>query len=435
LPPPIFCAAPNFMRDFIRKESYVAFMLLWILALVLFGTFALAGYTLGAVRLAASLVGLLLGALLAVPLGHLLYPVLRLTGVKNPLLLWVLGPFVVFLIILIACKIGGLFAHRKVDIFYKYNAHDIQIGLWNRLNPRLGLCLGLANAAVYVILISWVIYAFSYATFQLVTGDNASWSVRMLNMAGQELQGTGMNKVAASIDSMPQAYYQTADTMGMIYHNDLLEGRLSRYPGFLALEEEPQFQDIAQDEAFTELRQSQPPISQIIDNPKAQAIIGNPDMLNHIWAIVKPNLTDLQEFLKTGLSAKYDDEKILGRWDFDLVGALNLVKRAKPDIDYEEMQRTREVITLSFGKTTFMASPEPERLAVFKNYGKYQPPAKPKLPPTVEKQSYKGQWSSNGDKYSLTFNDKNPGSLTAVVDGDRMTIDGDTFPLVFTREY
>ena len=63
---------------------------------------------------------------------------------------------------LILFKVIGAVVHRKVDVYYKYKAGDLRMGLWNRLNHRLGLCLGLANAAVYLVLISLVIYVLSY---------------------------------------------------------------------------------------------------------------------------------------------------------------------------------------------------------------------------------------------------------------------------------
>jgi hypothetical protein len=267
------------------------------------------------------------------------------------------------------------------------------------------------------------------------TGDNATWSVKLLNSAGKNLQDSGMAKVAAAIDPMPESYYQTADVAGLIYHNDLLEGRLSRYPAFLALGERPEFQDIGNDKDFTELRQRQPPITDILNYPKAQNILNNPDMLKEIWGIVLPNLADLQAFLKTGQSAKYDSEKILGRWDFNFNAALNVIKRTKSNIGLQEMQRTKQMMTLSFAKTTFVATPAPDRLAYLKDLGKVRPAAKPNLPPTVDNQNFRGNWAGADGKYQLTFPDKEQGSLEAVIEGDRMTISGDTYPMVFDREY
>ena len=61
--------------------------------------------------------------------------------------------------------------HQKVDVHFKYHAGDLRLALWERLSRRLGLCLGLVNGALYIILISFVIYAFSYWTVQMATDD------------------------------------------------------------------------------------------------------------------------------------------------------------------------------------------------------------------------------------------------------------------------
>ena len=326
--------------------------------------------------------------------------------------------------ILIAFKLGGFAAHRKVDVYYKYKAGDLQLGLWNRLNPRLGLCVGLVNAAVYLILISLVIYIMSYATIQTVTGDNASLSVRLLNMAGRQVHSSGMAKITAAIDPTPGTFYQAVDLLGLIYHNDLLEGRLARYPAFLALGERPEFQDIANDKDYTELRQRQAPIMEILDNPKAQNIVNNPDMLNMIWGIVMPNLGDLETFLKTGRSSKFDAEKILGRWDFDMNGAIALLKRTKPNIASQEMQRTRRIMVAQFSKTMLVAAPDKQ--AILKNLGKLRPAPKPNTPPSVDLQTFQGQWSGSGNKYQFELTGL--GSLGATVEGDRLIMDGESLP-------
>ena len=65
--------------------------MIWLLALLLLASLAGMGYRQGAIRVGISLIGILLGALLAPPLGHLLRPALMAVGLKNPILIWVLG--------------------------------------------------------------------------------------------------------------------------------------------------------------------------------------------------------------------------------------------------------------------------------------------------------------------------------------------------------
>src|SRR5690606_28186064 len=125
-------------------------MTIWLLALILLACLAGVGYRQGAIRVSFSLIGIIIAALLAVPLGKLVQPALRGLGVDNPVLLWALAPFIAFAVVLTAFKVGGLAVHQKVDVYYKYKAGDLRLALFERLNARLGLCLGLVNALVYL---------------------------------------------------------------------------------------------------------------------------------------------------------------------------------------------------------------------------------------------------------------------------------------------
>jgi len=226
-------------------------MTIWLLAILLLASLAGLGYRQGAIRVGISLIGILLGALLAPPLGRLLKPVLSATGLKNPILLWVLGPFIVFVIISALFKIGALAVHQKVDVYYKYKAGDLRLALWERLNQRVGLCLGLLNGTAYLVLISFIIYAFSYWTVQMTTSDSDPTPVRILNRLGKDMQSSGFAKVAHSIDKLPEAYYDAGDTAGLLYNTPLLEARLARYPALFGIAERPEFQDLANDKDFS----------------------------------------------------------------------------------------------------------------------------------------------------------------------------------------
>ena len=426
-------------------------MLIWILALVLFGSLGFVGFSLGAIRTGISFLGLLVATLLAWPMGHLVNPLLGLTGLKDPVVIWLLGPVVVFCIIVIVFKVIGMLVHRKVDVYYKYKAGDLKMGLWNRLSARLGLCLGLANAAVYLILISTAVYVLSYPTTQMANGPEAYWLIKLLNTAGKNVQDTGMNKVAAALDPLPESYYQTVDIVGLIYHNDLLEGRLARYPAFIAMGQRPEFQEIAKDKEFTEMRQRQAPIAEILNNPKAQSIVNNPDLLKEIWAIVLPNLADLKEFLTTGKSAKYT-EPILGTWNFNLGRAIFIYKQKNPNVRATEMAVVRRDMTLIYQKTTLIAAPEPGKDVYLKNIGKIRitkaptprgapnnrTPAAPAAAAapviTVDIEKFQGHWDGGDGKYELSFPDRKH-KLEAVIENDRMTVTGDPFPMVFDRDY
>ena len=58
-------------------------MTIWILALVLLASLAGLGYRQGAIRVVFSLIGIVLAALLAVPVGHILQPLLPHFGAST----------------------------------------------------------------------------------------------------------------------------------------------------------------------------------------------------------------------------------------------------------------------------------------------------------------------------------------------------------------
>src|SRR4051812_14275110 len=99
-------------------------MTIWLLALILLAALAALGYQQGAIRAGISFIGIILAALLALPLSNLVKPALSALGVANPVVLAALSPFIIFVIVLSAVKVAGLAIHKKVDVYYKYKAGD-----------------------------------------------------------------------------------------------------------------------------------------------------------------------------------------------------------------------------------------------------------------------------------------------------------------------
>ena len=214
----------------------------------------------------------------------------------------------------------------------------------------------------------------------------------------------------------------------MIYNNSLLEARLQRYPAFLGLAERPEFQDLANDRDFTEMRQRREPIKNVLNHPKTQAIVNNPDLLKTIWATLTPDLKDLRIFFETGRSPKYEKETILGRWDFDVNGAMAMMRRAKPNISSSEMLKVKKWMVAAFNKTSLVAMTDHQ--ALLKN----APPLKASVGATAPAggpQTLQGQWKNLDGKYQLTFSGTD---LMASVEGDKMTVGGEAMGMVFNRE-
>jgi len=402
-------------------------MTIWLLALVLLASLAAVGYTQGAIRVGISFVGILLAALLAGPLAGLVRPALSALGVANPVLLWLLPPFIVFVVVLSAVKVGGLTVHKKVDVYYKYKAGELRLALWERLNARLGAGLGLLNGLAYLVLISAVIYSFSYWTIQTESSDEDPRAVRLLNRLGRDLQSTGMARVARAVDPMPDVYYEAADFAGLLYQNPLAEARLSRYPGFISLGQRPEFQSLAQDQAFSRLRLGRGSFREVLDNPNVSAIVRNPDLLRTIWGIVTPDLPDATKFLKEGKSDKYTD-RILGRWFFDVNGAAAAYRRAKPNAASTEMQRFRATLNLMFSKTMMVAGADQQ--VWVKNVPQLRLQAG--AAPAAGTQDLQGQWKKSGDEYEISLG--SGGTWKGRIESGRLIATGGEFTLVFTAE-
>jgi hypothetical protein len=395
-------------------------MTIWLLALLWLAILAGLGFRQGAIRVAFSLLGILLGVLLAGPIGKLIKPLLMMVGLKNPMILGPLAPLLAFILISIIFKAAALAVHQKVDVYFKYQAGDLRLALWERLNHRLGLCLGLLNGTVYFILSAWAIYSLSYWTVQTGSGDSNPTTVKVLNRLGEDLGSSGFIKVARAMDRMPDTYYETADIAGLVYNNPLLEARLSRYPAFVGLAERPEFQALANDQSFTQMRQTGEPVLKLLSHPSVQNILGNHELVDAIRKTLVPDLPDLRTFLETGRSPKYESENILGRWVFDVNYTLLAIRKTKPNLPSSELSKMKKGLMATYAKTAMVATTDHK--VILKN-----------LPQAVSGQpNLEGEWKAAEGKYVLTLPGK--GDASAIVDGDRLTVTGGGLELAFSRE-
>src|SRR5207247_2443385 len=99
---------------------------------------------------------------------------------------------------------SALAVHKKIDTHYKYKESDTQRLLWERVNARLGICLGLANATVYLFLLAVVAYVLGYFTIQVSGSEMDSVWVKMVNAVAGDLKKTGVDKAAAPFIPAPE---------------------------------------------------------------------------------------------------------------------------------------------------------------------------------------------------------------------------------------
>jgi uncharacterized membrane protein required for colicin V production len=402
-------------------------MTIWILALVLLAAGAGLGLRQGAIRAAISFVGIVVAVLFAGIFGKLLKPLFPHLGIQNPTLIWMLAPLAAFIVVLILFKAAGFFVHRKVYLFYKYKAGDLRMALWERLNSRLGLCIGLLNGTAYLLLVSFVIYIVSYWTVQVAPSPSESVVIRSINQLGHDLEATGLTGAARSIVPLPEMYYRLADLAGLLRQNPQVKTRLESYPAFLSLAERDDFKQLGQNNDFQQAWKNLAPITQLLNNPPVKAMLKNNDLTTTTLDTLQANWDDLNGYLKTGKSPKYDSEKLLGRWDFNVNVAVGTLLIAKPNIPPAEIKVLRSLWSNAYAQTVFVAAADHQ--AFLENMPRFT--VQNGAATVAEKSTLRGQWNSNGTNYDLSLNGK---SMTARTDGLRLTIKSGNDSLVFDRE-
>lgn len=408
--------------------------MIWFLALLLLASVAALGFRQGAIKVGFSTIGILAGAMLAVPLGRMLRPLLGILGMKDPLIQYLAAPVIVFFLFSIIFKVIAAQVHHKVDVFYKYHAGDLRMTLWERLNHRLGACLGLLNGAIYLILLGVAVFSLSYATYQLASSEEDPRWMRLLNTLGKGMESTGFHKVARALDPRV-TWYEAADMAGLLYQNGLVEARLSRYPAFLGLSERPEFKTLGGDKDFSDMRLSRKPVMELWNQPNVVAIRQNPEFVRTIWAAFKPDIKDLDSYLRSGISAKYDKESILGRWNFDPHQAMLMIRRAKPNLSTREAQHLKRWLAAAFARTMLVAMTDHNVLVkeVPQTLTPPPVPANPAIPapiPTAT-QTLNGQWKGSNGNYTLTFQGE---SVDATVEADRLKMNYGGVEMTFLKE-
>ncbi|MCI0744727.1 MAG: CvpA family protein [Verrucomicrobia subdivision 3 bacterium] len=398
-------------------------MILWIVAFVFMGVVGLVGFYQGAIRAAFSLVGLLVAAIVAGPLGGVLEPVIKLTGLKQPILLDFLGPVIAFLVVLIAFKSIALAVHRKVDAFYKYRDSDTKRLLFERLNGRVGVAVGVANGVVYFFLFCIAMHVLGYFTTQVRGSENEGIVTKLVSSVASDVQETRMTKSIAPFVPTDEAYYDAVDIVGEVFHNPLLQKRLSSYPVFVTLAERPEFKALAEDLKFQEfwLRQPRPSIGELLAHEKVKPLVENEGLFRDITQMLQGDLKDLKGYVETGKSAKYDEEKILGRWSFDYRESIALARRNKPNIGSAELRQLRRVLGGTLANATFTATINGQVIL--------------RTPSNTRATASEGSWkSAGGGKYSVTLNEAGKTfEIQAVVDGDKLIVTRDNYGMVFEK--
>jgi hypothetical protein len=397
--------------------------MVWIVALLCLGLVGVTGFYTGPVRAGFSFFGLVIGAVLAGPLSPLTQHLLPLLGLRHPVWAIFVPQAIAFVVVLIIFKIAGHVLHEKIAVYFKYKVDEKKLISWQRLYSRLGFCVGLLNGAVYFILLMIPVYAAGYFTTE-AAGEGAPTSAVMLTNLREQLGSTKMDRVLGTYDPTPPQVYQAADIITLLLHNPQLDVRLAHYPTFLQLGERKEFQDLASDVDLRHLLASGQVID-VIKYPRVQAMLTNAAITRELSGLVGNDLDDLQAYLKTGQSPKFDGEPILGIWTIHRGESLAQERRRHPGLTPVQLRQIQSDMFPIITGLSLTALPGQQMIL------------KKQDPTTLEKSIVAtGTWKRDGAGYEVTLPGSRPEtSVVEMQEGGRLLLPKDSYVLVFDKEF
>lgn len=406
-------------------------MTIWILALLVIGAAALAGWRQGAIRAGIATIGILFAALLAAPIGKLVQPLLPHVGASNPIAAWAIAPIVGFILVSIAFAVAAQPVHKRVEHFYRYDAGDLRQALWERLNTRVGICIGVLNGAMYFVLVSFFVFNIAYLTVQAGVNGKPSLPLRLASQLGNDLQTAGFSRTASAVSTLPEKFYQLSDLAGFLAQNPQAATRLAEYPALTSLWERDDMQPLVQDSTLTNALLTGASVADIMEDPNVKSFLQNKEQTKLVVGILQTNLADLKDYLQTGKSAKYDSQKIIGLWEFNPAVTVAWMRQSNPKIPASEMRTIRAWMTQAYATTRLLVTGDNQ--VFLKNFPRLKNNG-PGQPPTTEYNNWKGDWSENGDKYDLhlTFSGEDK-FFTATAEEVRLTVKDGKNLLIFDR--
>jgi hypothetical protein len=468
-------------------------MTIWIAIFVACGLLAAAGLFLGAVRTSVLLLGIALGGLLAMPLSPLTKPLLVWCGVKATVWLWLLPPVLAYVLVVLVALGLSFVVYLPVAKYLKFRAPDIERALFERLNQRAGVALGVLAGAFLVFWMALGIYVPGYFSAQFANEADPSW-LKLLNTARADMHTTGFDRLVAPFDPAPKKFYEITDILGILYHNNpAVLQRLEDYPPFMNLGERQDLKDMAADKEFMESLQGKLSLADLVRHSRIEGVMAATDLTQQFLAV---DLKDFRAYLEKGTSAIYDPIKILGRWELDADQVVINARKKRPNITSRELKALRLVLAKMAEGTQLKATTDNKVTLVTKGlivdlqklaqqaqarqasiagqaprpgtrglgvapsalapavrqmtgsmearYGR--PSAAPApaaaapppeaVPLVMETKTYEGTWEGDGDTYSIKMKDDkgNDTASDGIVEGDYFVITLFGQQLVFVRQ-
>lgn len=326
-------------------------MLVWVFAFLFAAVFAALGYGSGAIRMLVALIGTIVATALMEPLGRLLDPVAAKVAADNLVLKEGLPGFIAFLVVWFAIYALGFAAHHPVMLHFKYKEDDATREGFSRMNQAGGCVVGVLIAMIVFFTAGKRVYVGGYLTAQTIgEGANEPALVKLATAARRSMAGTGWERTFGALDTTPARFYEVSDTLGLVYENPAILEYLRDYPPFYAMEDKQEVIDIAGDTEYLDLLKNKAGFSQVVNHPKSRAVLANPEL---VTALLETDLVDFAAWVKTGVSPKYAQESILGRWRVDVANVLLSMRRQRGNIPPTEFAALRAVLTATLTPLRF----------------------------------------------------------------------------------
>ena len=328
-------------------------MTIWILVILCLGLGASGGHTGGAIRMAVGVLGTWLAFLAAYPLGAKLRPAL-MGYFETPTTLIIMPSFLIFIGLVAVTYSVAQGIHLKTFLYYKYKTDDEKYTLWERMNNRVGLSLGIVNGVLWLGILLSFIYSIGYPIMLSEPNDRAPFMYRTLGKLRNDLKESGFEKFAAAMDRTPVEFYQGSDVIGFMYQNPQLQSRLMHYPLFLSLSGTPEFVKMLAGPETRQILESKTPITRWFDT-NSMKLLNNTFIRSQLKQL---DTADLLEFAKTGKSAKYDSELVIGVWEINLAPTLNVVKQNHPQVTPVQLLQLKSLMGKNMDDIVLVNTPD-----------------------------------------------------------------------------
>ena len=387
-------------------------MTIWILGVVLIAGLAALGRQIGSIRMGISLIGAIVAYVATIFLAPLLAPHLESVGVKNPVTAWWLGPLVVYLLVFLFMNGIAQGVYMKVKVFFDYRAKEDARIRFERMDTNVGLGLGIANGCVLLCIVSVPIYVAGYITTQF-SSEEDPFIYNIVSKARKDLTSTGMDKIASALAPKTDELFLMADTAALIYHNPSVQEFLKDYPEFYTWYESETFM-ARLDGDFGTMVTGKGGLGNILAHETALELMGDFDFMSKIQGL---DYADLQEFIRTGVSPKYQDDPLVGKWRIDIARSVREYGRKYPQVPAAYLSRLPNYIKGRYGDITLIVAPDggaflkgaagnfPTFYQLVQLYQARQPLA-PVPARAVKQQLAVGNCSGSGDKVSITLSGK-----------------------------